>query len=309
MHVSFIGAGVLGRVYGTRLARSLVDVSFVVRPARLQESEPFVIEQVNGDQRRDALEAPKRVATAPAESSAVIVTVRADQLGAELAPLVAEAPDAPVIVLTPLLPKARASLEHALGRPVVPAMPGVSGYLSDAGNVRYWIVKAQATLIEEGQSANERNSRGELARHLTRAGIPTRVEGSVGAMNAATTAAFFPFVLAIGLTGSVDAILADRKLLDLTLDAAKETEALAAHLGPIVPAASLLTKFVGPFTLKAGVSLAKRLYPESVSFVEHHFGAKLHAQHRATGEALLELAAKHHVATPALTELVARLVD
>ena len=55
MHVTVLGAGVLGRVYGIRLAAAGDRVTFVVRPERVAEASPFILEQVNGARRRDEL--------------------------------------------------------------------------------------------------------------------------------------------------------------------------------------------------------------------------------------------------------------
>ena len=47
MFVAVVGAGALGRIYGLRLATAGRDhrVAFVVRPRRLHERGPFVIEE------------------------------------------------------------------------------------------------------------------------------------------------------------------------------------------------------------------------------------------------------------------------
>ena len=84
----------------------------------------------------------------------------------------------------------------------------------------------------------------------------------------------------------------------------KYPAAIAKTLGHVVPTAGVLMKFVGPFTLKAGVSLAKRVSPEAVHFIEQHFGPKLQTQHVAMGNALLEVAREHQIATPALRALL-----
>src|SRR2546430_513123 len=99
MHVTVVGAGVLGRVYGVRLAAAGERVSFVVRPERAEDAEPFVIEQVNGGHRRDVLDRPDRVVAIPRESTAVLLAVRFDQLartGAPLVDLIAKAPAVPL---------------------------------------------------------------------------------------------------------------------------------------------------------------------------------------------------------------------
>ena len=66
----------------------------------------------------------------------------------------------------------------------------------------------------------------------------------------------------------------------------------------------MLTKFVGPFTIKPGIALARKLAPEAVRFVEQHFGPKLHAQHVAMGEAVLALGRQRGQSMPALARLM-----
>lgn len=306
MHVTVIGAGALGRVYGTRLAAAGNDVAFLVRPRRLSETSPFVIEQVGGSRGRDVLDAPLRVREVPAHTGAVLITVRFDQLDEDLASHLRGAPSVPLVALTPLLPEQQADMEASLGREIVPAMAGVVGYLDDREVVRYWVLAMQSTLIEDADSPARRAQREELARRLDHAGIPARLERDVGTTNAATTLSFFPLIAAIDAAGGIDGALADRELLETVLEAAKETERLAKKIGKMVSGANILMKFVGPFTLKAGVGLARRLSPEAVTFVEHHFGSKLHEQHVAMGTAVLELGRKHGVEMPALTSVMSR---
>ncbi len=307
MHVTVIGAGTLGRVYGTRLALSGADVAFVVRPPRLGETFPFVIEQITGHRGPEVLDAPHRTAAVPQHTSAVLITVRFDQLDEALAALLRAAPPVPLVTLTPLLPAQRASLEASVGREVVPAMAGVAGYLDERDVVRYWVLGVQSTLIEDADTPARRAQRDDLARRLDQAGLPARLERDVGTMNAATTLSFFPLIAAIDVAGAIDRALADRELVDQVLEATKETEKLARKVGKLATGAALLMRFVGPFTLKAGVGLARRISPEAVEFVERHFGPKLHDQHRAMGLAVLELGKTHGVEMPALAALLDRL--
>lgn len=318
MHTTIIGAGVLGRVYGVRLAQAGAEVSFVVRPSRLAETSPFVIEQVkHGGDRRDVLASPRRVASIDERSNVVIVTLRFDQLdagsGGDLIELLRRsAPrSAPILVLSPMMPAQRAAIEGATGRRLVAAMPGVAGYLNNQDVVRYWVPTVTSTLLDDlpasaiGEPA--RVLLESLPRYMTKIGLPTRLERDVARLNAATTTEFFPLVAAIDAGGGVDGVLSDKELLAIVVEAAKESNALAHKLGKPATWAHLLTKFVGPFTLKPGVMLAKRLVPESVHFVEHHFGPKLHDQHIAMGDAILELGREHGTPMPALARLMAVL--
>ena len=58
------------------------------------------------------------------------------------------------------------------------------------------------------------------------------------------------------------------------------------------------------FTAPHLYNLFPRLVPESVHFVERHFGSKLHEQHLAMGDTILELGRVHNVAMPALSQLM-----
>jgi 2-dehydropantoate 2-reductase len=319
MHVTVLGAGALGRVYGVRLAAAGVQVSFVVRPSRRAETYPFVVEQINGAQRRDLIEQPRRATKVPLDSTIILLTVRFDQIaqlqknepGDELASALREAPAVPLVVLTPMLPTQQAALEAAIGRRVVPAMPGVAGYIDDVderGVVRYWATGIASTLLDEDASgpahSGSRDALEVLARRLTNSGMPTRFEHNVGALNAASTVSFYPLIAAIDAGGgTIDGVLGDKDLFDTALNAANECGALAKKLGKVAPWAQVLTRFVGPYTIKPGVALARRLAPETVRFVERHFGPKLHAQHLAMGDTILGLGREHGIEMPALQRL------
>ncbi|WP_437314635.1 ketopantoate reductase family protein [Sorangium sp. So ce385] len=316
MRISIVGAGALGRVYGVRLAAQGDDVTFVVRPERAGDARPFVIEQVNSADRRDTLERPRLAADIPADAEVVIVTVRFDQLapggaaprpaeGRTVADLLLRGPSVPVVVLTPLLPPQRASLEEAARRRITPAMPSVSGYLDERGVVRYWIVGFASTLIDdEGGAPAERPLLEELARRLTSADLPARLDPDVGAQNAATTTAFFPLIAAIDAGGGTSALLEDEGVLGTALEATRECTALADRVGTVAPWTKLLTRAIGPFTLKPGVALARLVAPEALRFLDAHFGPKLHAQHLAMGAAVLAMGREHGVSLPALERLM-----
>ncbi|AGP39809.1 ketopantoate reductase family protein [Sorangium cellulosum] len=316
MRISIVGAGALGRVYGVRLAAQGDDVTFVVRPERVEDARPFVIEQVNSADRRDTLERPRLAADIPADAEVVLVTVRFDQLapggaaprpaeGRTVADLLLRGPSVPVVVLTPLLPPQRASLEEAARRRITPAMPSISGYLDERGVVRYWIVGFASTLIDdEGGAPAERPLLEELARRLTSADLPARLDPDVGAQNAATTTAFFPLIAAIDAGGGTSALLANEGVLGTALQATRECMALADRVGTVAPWTKLLTRAIRPFTLKPGFALARLVAPEALRFLDAHFGPKLHAQHLAMGAAVLAMGREHGVSLPALERLM-----
>jgi hypothetical protein len=307
MHVTVVGAGVLGRIYGVRLAAAGEQVSFVVRPERAGEASPFVVEQINGARRRDALDAPERVTAVPRGTGAVLLAVRFDQLagaGSPLAAVLREAPPVPLVVLTPMLPKQRAALELALGRRLLAAMPGAAGYLDERDVVRYWLTTVAPTLVEGDAKDRDGQAVDDLLRRLGKAGLRAHRDRDVGALSAATTTAFFPLVAAIDAGGGVDGVLAHPELFATAIEAARESDELGRKVGKVASWAHLLTRFVGPYTLKPAVALARGLVPEAVRFADTHFGPKLHAQHLAMGDAILELGREHGQAMPALARLM-----
>lgn len=310
MHVTVVGAGVLGRIYGVRLAVSGDRVAFVVRESRLTERSPYVIEQVNGSRRRDAVDEPVRVARIPASTEVVILAVRFDQLESEGSPLIGvirEAPRVPLVSLTPMLPGPRAAVERALGRRLIAAMPGAAGYLDDRDVVRYWLSPLATTLVEDDPSDAGGAAMDALLARLNKSGLATHEERDVGSLNAATTTAFFPLIAAIGAAGGVEKVLADADFFATVIEAAHESDALGRRLGKVASWAHLLTRFVGPYTLKPAVALARTLAPEALRFADVHFGPKLHDQHVAMGEAILALAAQEKHPMPALGRLMDRL--
>ena len=309
MAFTVVGAGVLGQVYGVRLAAAGEKVSFLVRPERVRETTPFVLEQVNGSRRRDVLERPERFSRIPSTSAAVFIAVRFDHLaaGSPLLAVLKEGPPVPLIMLTPLLPRARATVEEAIGRRITPAMPGAVGYLDERSVVRYWQTSIAPTLIEGDPRGKDGPAHEDLLHRLGKAGLPAHRERDVGALNAATTTAFFPLIAAIDAGGGVDGVLADKDLLATVIEAAHESDALGQKIGKVASWAHLLTRFVGPYTLKPAVTLAHSLAPEALRFAESHFGPKLHAQHLAMGAAILDLARELGQEVPALERLMETL--
>ena len=310
MRIAIVGAGALGRAYGVRLALAGEDVRFVVRRARAQSTEPFAIEQVNGDKERSVLDHPNLVTEVPADSEIVLVAVHLDHIVKADAPegstsvpaLLAAAPNVPIVTLTPLFSKQIAALEAASKKTVLPGMPGVTGYIDDRGVLRYWVPRLAMTFFDQRGAKTVVE---ELARKLTRNGIPTQLEKDVGALNAATTIAFFPFTAALGIAGSVDAVLANKELVQAVLESVKECEALGKKLGRVASWAQVLARFIGPFTLKPGIALARRIAPESVKFVEVHFGPKLGEQHAVVGEAILDMGRERGMPMTELQKLLA----
>ena len=307
MHLAVVGAGALGRVYGVRLARETqVGVTFVVRPSRLAERGAFVIQRVDDEGREDRLAAPVRTAEVPAHADVVMVCVRVEQLDDRLMETLGHDEGPPIVMLTPMMPQDYERLRARFGTRIVAAMPGVVSYMNSMGVVRYWLPRLAPTLLDEA-AGGAPAVLVDLARSLGVAGMRARLVMGVHESNPATTVTFIPLTMALDAAGGIDALLGDKGLLDVALAAAAEGQALARKIGKVAAWATVLTRFLGHRTLKIGVGLARHHSPEGVSYVEEHFGRKLHAQNVVMARAIVELAAAKGTPHEALDELSARL--
>jgi hypothetical protein len=300
MHVVIVGAGALGTVYGARLARfGGCQVSVVART-----SGPPRVARLERVDDGDVLhwEMPARVERAPARADVVMACVRYEQLDALPARL--EGSRAPVVVMTPMMLGDHARLSSALGGRVRAGMPSVISYENDARAVRYWLPRVATTLIEATEMDGPE---AELIKRLERADISARGQDDVLERNVATTVSFIPIAMALDVAGSIEGVLQDEALLALAFDAAEEGRELGRAVGKAEAWAALLLRFVGPFTLKVAVGVARSRAEEAVRYVEQHFGRKLHAQNVAMAAQIVEMATEKGTPHAALGQLLAKL--
>jgi len=300
VRVCIVGAGALGSVYGARLARfASCEVSVVARstgPAAHERLERVDDGEVLG------WDVPPRVTEAPRLADVVLAFVRYEQLST--LPARVGGSQAPVVVMTPMMPQDHAELAAALPGRLVTGMPSVVSYRNDAGAIRYWLPRMATTFVEARETPG---AEAELVARLERAEIRATLAPQVLERNVATTVSFIPIAMVLDVAGSAEALLADEALLSLALDAAAEGRELGKCVGKAEPWASMLLRFVGPRTLKMGVGLARSRAPEAVLYAEQHFGRKLHAQNVAMAGRMIDLARDKGVAAPALAALYARL--
>jgi len=206
--------------------------------------------------------------------------------------------------MTPMMPSDRHRLVSTLGRPLLAGMPSALAYEASAGVVRYWLPRVATTWVERRSPPGPEN---ELVVRLNRAGVSARVDADVLARNAATTVSFVPLAMALDVGGGVDAVLADPALLSLALEAATEGRELGRTLGKAETWASTVLRFAGPLSLRLAVGVARSRSPEIITYVEKHFGRKLHAQNVVMAERIVALANEHGTRHKALTKLLERL--
>jgi ketopantoate reductase len=302
MHVAIVGAGSIGRVIGVRLAEAGVAVAFVVRTGHPHVA-PIRVEAVLGSP--SLLEAPAYVEEIPAHADVVLVCVRGDQLDEALVATLRAGPSVPVVSFAPMLPKTYARLRAQLGDRLVAGMSSVTGYTNAAGVTRYWVSQSAKTVLDEPRAPDAVLS--SLVEALGSAGVAAQLEAGVHETSAATTISFLPLALGLDAAGSLDGLMRDDALRALTFRAMSEGRALAQRCGKVARWAGLVTRFLGPHTIRLGLSLGRSRAPEALAFVEEHFGRKIHAQNVAMAEEACALAGEKGTEHLALGELLAKL--
>ena len=302
MHVAIVGAGSLGRVFGARLASAGVAVDFVVR--EMAPSGAIRVENVASGE-ATSIGAPSRIGALPAHADVVLLCVRADQLDDALVESLRAGPSVPIVAVTPMLPLTFARLRALLGARLVTAMSSVVGYTNGEGVTRYWVSTAAKTLIDEPHTAEP--ALVALVESLGRAGIAARFEPAVHATNTATTLRFLPLTFGLDVAGSIDGLLNDAPLLATMFRAADEARKLGDRYGKVAFWTGLVTRFLGPHTIRMGLALGRSRAPEAIGFIDEHFGRKAHAQNLAMAIETCALAEEKATPHAALDELLARL--
>ena len=311
MRIAVVGAGALGSTYALKLSH-VAQVVLVVRDLA-RAPKHIVAERANKNGPTVEGQAPRAVRAVPDDVDAVLVAVRVDQLDDALLEALARGgpPHRIVVTLTPLLPAVYDRVVTKLGDRLVVAMPGVVAYEPDhdpsstTRRIRYWTPKASPTQLD-ARAPGDPSAKmiDDLAQTLVAAGLPAEVKAAVRTTNPATTLAFFPLLLGIQAAGgSIARLLDDGALLRLALDAAKETRALAKTVGELAGFAGLLLSFAGPFTIRAGIKLVRSRAPESLVFLEKHFGGKLLGQNAVMLRAIETLAGERGVPIASLLRL------
>jgi 2-dehydropantoate 2-reductase len=307
MHVSIVGAGALGATIGALLGwRGGVDVSFVVRPRRVAETEPFVIESMRGA-RRHVL-APERAAEVAPDADVILLAVGTEDLDAIGERLGGS--EAPIVVLTPMLPRDHAAMRAAFGDRVHAAMPNLLAYRRpEDGVLRYWISPAPTRIDEPRGRSPHREGIQELVRALSRAGLRGHLELGVHERNPATTVSFIAVAMALAVAGSVDALLADDALLDLAARGCREGVQIGRRIGAPDPFAGLAPLVATPWALRVALRTVARVAPEGIVYLDAHFGEKLVAQDVEMAAQIVALAEDKGVPHAAFDALHARLVN
>ena len=295
-------------MYGARLAtRTGASVTFVVRRSRVASKAPLIIERVKEVRdRRDEIAAPARAAEVPGDADVILLAVGTEDLEA-IRPVL-DGSDAPIVVLTPMLPRDYARMRAAFGERVLAAMAGIVAYAREEPEplVRYWMPPTP-TRIDEPRAGSDGVVVRALAELLREAELPTHLELGVHESNPATTLCMIPIAMAVGLAGGLEELAGDAPLLALTSRACGEGVELARTLGRPEPGVLLGPLLATPLAMRAIASVVRRLSPEALFYVDEHFGRKLRAQNRLMAREMALLARERSTAHRAIDELATRL--
>jgi ketopantoate reductase len=308
MKVAVFGAGALGSVYGVRLAlRGGVDVTFVVRTARVASTDPIVIESARRN-KREEIASPVRSDIVPEDADVVVLTVGTEDLDALQKPL-ERSPSSPIVILTPMLPKDWSRVRETFGDRALAAMPSVIAYTRKVdGVVRYWTPPAPTRIDEPRAKSTNAEVVRELVDALSRAGLRGHLELGVHEKNPATTVCFIAIGMILSVAGSVDALMSDDALLTLATNACREGVRLSHRIGEAEVWARLAPVLAAPWALRLWLGgVVAKLSPEALFYAEEHFGRKLKDQHRLMIAEMIELADVKGLPHEALDDLGRRL--
>lgn len=203
MRVLVCGAGVIGQIYGGRLAEAGHDVTLFARgPAAESLASHGVVLVRGGETSRSrptvTTEFPLDVAF-----DAVLVTVRRDQLAGVLPVLTASAARRIVFMLNQGVDLDGIRDQVGAARSIF-AFPGVGGRRTDEGSITYLEVRQQKTTVESGRGA------APVVDMLRSAGLAVEVCADMAGW-LKTHAVFVTAVgAAIIAAGTVDTLASDR---------------------------------------------------------------------------------------------------
>ena len=237
--------------YGVRLAAfASVGVSFVVRQPRKDAHVGAVrVTRIDGDGQTTEVAAPSLETSVPPGADVLLVCVRVEQarqrVRCSCSPPAAQTSRSSCF--TPMLPhdlarlsakhRAASTCRHASRRGCLRERGGAST-ATELPKVAPTLVDA-APPIPAGRGA-------ALVRDARQGGLRRAPRGSGSTSRTpATTLSFIPLAMGVDAAGGVDALLSDRGLLRIVLDAVDEGLVLARRVGRTPGWADILTRFHG----------------------------------------------------------------
>jgi len=193
MRIVVVGAGVIGSIYGARLAGAGHDVTLLARGQRLTDlrAHGLILEDASSGQRTE-VSLPVLTELSRSEGcDLALVPVRSEQVASTL-PMLRGMDDRPDVLFFGNTVEHQSELVAALGGRALFGFPAAGG-VRDGATVRYVLIRQQKTMLgEAGAAATDRVRR--LQRMFSEAGFPAKVSANISGWMLGHTA----FVVPIG---------------------------------------------------------------------------------------------------------------
>lgn len=304
MKVLIYGAGVIGQIYGGRLAEGGHSVTLLARGDRARSlAEHGVTLRKDGELRHWR---PQLVTEVPADTTfdVVLVTVRRDQV-AQVAPQLAQvAADHVVLMLNQGIDLEELRCWTGPERTLF-CFPGVGGYHSAEATVTYIEIPQQKTTVERRAGREQ-----PVVELLRTAGFPVAVSDSMAAWMA-THAVFATTVGAAILAAGGDsaALAADRgRVADMVAAVGEGFRALSRQGIPVTPTPLRLIFTVVPRFVAVRYWQRQLRGPVGTVAIAPHMRATGYTELPALGADVRRLVAGHGP-TPLLDQLLEPIRD
>lgn len=317
MRVLVVGAGAVGQTFGYHLQQGGAEVHFLVKPAYAEEARQgyTLFDLRRGGEAAPLSFQPDGVCVGPDEVRAhrydvVLITVSSAALtkGTWLEELVEAAPEATIAGLQPGLGDWDRVRELAGAERVIwgvieliayqSPLPGAEG----PEGVAYWI---PSWLMFPFSGPSERVA--PMVDAFRAGGLRSREVQDVTVLTAVGAPALNLHMAALEAAGwSLDALMADGELLQLTSEAVREASGAAAHsLGVSVP---LWVRWMRPWQLRLLARLARRTLPLDLeTYLRFHF-TKVGEQTRMSLERWIATAEEAELPSQAMRAIQSRRV-
>jgi 2-dehydropantoate 2-reductase len=179
MRIIVVGAGVIGSIYGGRLARSGHDVVLLARGQRLADLQAhgLVLEDAGSRQRTEISLPVLGELSRGDRYDLALVPVRSDQVASTL-PVLLDMEDRPDVLFFGNTTGHQPELAGALGERAVFGFPAAGG-VRDGATIRYVLIHQQKTVLGEADGASTARIR-RLQTIFADAGFPTSVSANIG---------------------------------------------------------------------------------------------------------------------------------
>jgi 2-dehydropantoate 2-reductase len=222
MRIVVVGAGVIGSIYGGRLARTGHDVTLLARGQRLADLQAhgLVLEDAGSGQRTEISLAVLSELSRDDRYDLMLVPVRSDQLATTL-PILVDMVHCPDVLFFGNTAGHQTKLVAALGERALFGFPAAGG-VREGVIISYVLIHQQKTMLGEADGTSTARTL-RLQTMFGDAGFPTTISTNIGAWMLGHSAFVVPIGFALYRFGTdPTALAADVKALRLMVRATRE---------------------------------------------------------------------------------------